>query len=53
MKLLRAALALIFGIAVGSAVNMVIILLGPTLIAPPPGADMTSAEGLAASMQAS
>ncbi len=50
LKLLRVALALILGIAVGSVVNMAIILLGPTVIAPPPGADMTSAESLNASM---
>jgi hypothetical protein len=47
---LRVALALVLGIALGGGVNMALIMLGPSLIAPPPGADMTSAEGLRASM---
>lgn len=49
-NLLRTALALILGIAIGGGVNMALIILGPTLIAPPPGADMTTAEGLRAAM---
>ena len=49
--LLRNALALIVGIAVGSGVNMALIIIGPALIAPPPGADMTTAEGLRAAMR--
>jgi hypothetical protein len=49
-NLLRTALALILGLALGAGVNMAIILLGPSLIAPPPGADMATAEGLKASM---
>jgi len=47
---LRIALALVLGIAIGGGVNMALIMLGPTLIAPPPGVDMTSADGLRASM---
>jgi hypothetical protein len=47
---LRIALALIVGIAAGSAVNMALIILGPTLIAPPPGVDMATAEGISAAM---
>jgi hypothetical protein len=50
LNLLRIALALILGIAIGGGVNMALIILGPTLIAPPPGVDMASAEGLRASM---
>lgn len=50
MPLLRIALALILGIAIGGGINMALVILGPTLIAPPPGADMASAEGLRASM---
>jgi hypothetical protein len=50
LKVLKVALALILGIAIGGAVNMALILLGPALIAPPPGADMGSAEGLKASL---
>jgi hypothetical protein len=49
-KLLRNALALIVGLAVGSAVNMAIVILGPSLIAPPPGVDVTDAESLRGSM---
>lgn len=48
---LRIALALFIGIVVGSIVNMALIALGPMLIPPPPGVDMTSAEGLKAAMQ--
>ncbi len=50
LKLLKVVLALIFGIAIGGSVNMALVLLGPTLIAPPPGVDMASAEGLRASI---
>jgi len=50
LNVLKVALALIIGLVVGGGVNMALITLGPTLIAPPPGADMTSAEGLTASM---
>ena len=49
-KYLRTALALILGIAIGGGVNMALVILGPILVAPPPGADMASAEGLRASM---
>ena len=49
-NLLRLALALILGLVAGSGVNMALITLGPASIAPPPGADMTSANGLKASM---
>ena len=47
---LRTAAALIIGVLVGSAVNMGIILLGPMLIPPPAGIDMSTAEGLQAGM---
>jgi hypothetical protein len=47
---IRFALALVTGLVLGSVVNMAIITLGPTLIPPPPGADMTTAEGLKAAM---
>ena len=49
--LLRNALALVVGIALGGGVNMAIIIIGPALIAPPPGVDMTTAEGLKAAMR--
>lgn len=47
---LRIALALIVGLVVGGGVNMALIMLGPSLIPPPPDADMTTAEGLQAAM---
>lgn len=47
---LRVALALIFGLVIGGGVNMTLIMLGPSLIAPPPGTDMTTTEGLKAAM---
>lgn len=50
LKIVGIALALILGIAIGGGVNMALIILGPTLIAPPPGVDMASAEGLRAAM---
>lgn len=40
----------IVAVVAGSLVNMAIIVAGPQLIPPPPGADMTTAEGLAAAM---
>ncbi len=46
-NLLRNALALLAGIIVGSAVNMALVTLGPSLIAPPAGVDVTNAENLA------
>ncbi|HET8769359.1 MAG TPA: hypothetical protein VFM71_00095 [Gemmatimonadaceae bacterium] len=47
---LRTALALIIGVVAGGAVNMAIILAGPHIIPPPAGVDMTTAEGLQASI---
>jgi hypothetical protein len=47
---LRNALALIVGIVVGGAANMAIVTVGPMLIPPPPGADVTTPEGLRAAM---
>lgn len=47
---IRVALAIILGFVVGSGVNIALVLLGPALIAPPAGADMTTAEGLKAAM---
>ena len=49
-KLLRNILAVILGIVIGSAVNMALILAGPLIIAPPPGVDMSNADGLKAGM---
>lgn len=50
LNVFKLALALIVGLVCGSVVNMGIILVGPMLIPPPAGADMTTAEGIAAAM---
>jgi len=50
MQLLRNALALILGLAVGGGVNMALVMVGPSIIPPPAGVDMTTTEGLNASM---
>lgn len=49
-KLLRNALAVLMGIAIGGGVNMALITLSPSLIAHPAGVDVTSAEGLSRAM---
>ena len=49
-KLLRNTLAVIAGIVIGSAVNMALILAGPSIIASPVGVDMSNADGLKAGM---
>jgi hypothetical protein len=46
MIILRNVLALLAGLVAGSAVNMAIVSLGPSLIPPPPGVDVSSVEGL-------
>ncbi|MFK8020437.1 MAG: hypothetical protein AB8B86_11745 [Pseudomonadales bacterium] len=43
-------LALVVGLALGSAVNMALITIGPQLIPPPDGADVTTMEGLSETM---
>ncbi len=48
--MLRTVLAVVVGIIVGGIVNMALIALGPMVIPPPPGTDMTTAEGLEAAM---
>ena len=48
--LLRNVLALVAGIVVGGAVNMALITLSPSVIPPPAGMDVRTAEGLRASM---
>ena len=50
MGILRNILAVVAGVLVGGAVNMALVVVGPQLIPPPAGADMTTAEGLAAAM---
>jgi hypothetical protein len=48
--IIRNILAILAGIALGSAVNMGIIMLSSSIIPPPEGADVTTAEGLKAAM---
>lgn len=44
--ILRNILAVIAGLVVGSIVNMSLIMVSGSVIAPPEGADLTTAEGL-------
>lgn len=48
--LLRNALAIIAGFAIGSVVNMALITLSPSLIPPPAGVDVKSVESMRTSM---
>ena len=50
VKFLRLVLAVIVGLVVGSAVNMGLILMSGKVIPPPAGADVTTMEGLKASL---
>ncbi len=49
-NLLRNALALLAGIAIGGGVNMALITLSPSLIPPPAGVNVNSAESLSKAM---
>ncbi|MHC1708614.1 MAG: hypothetical protein AB9842_13975 [Bacteroidales bacterium] len=48
--ILRNIVAVVTGAVLGSAVNMGIIMISASVIPPPEGADVTTAEGLKASM---
>ena len=50
MNIIRNILAVLIGIAIGGAVNMGLILISGSIISPPNGADVTTMEGLKASM---
>jgi hypothetical protein len=50
VSLLRNALAVLAGVVIGSVVNMALITLGPSLIPPPAGVDVTNAESLSKAM---
>lgn len=50
MKIIRNILAVIFGIFIGATVNMTLINMSGSIIAPPEGADLTTMEGLTAAM---
>lgn len=49
-NVLRNVLAIVAGIAIGGAVNMALIALSPSLIPPPAGVDVNSAESLSKGM---
>ena len=49
-KFLRPTLAVVVGFVIGSAVNMGLIVVGGSVIPPPAGADVTTMEGLKASI---
>jgi hypothetical protein len=49
--ILRNILVVIVGVILGGIVNMGIVMLGPSIVPPPEGADVTTMEGLKASMQ--
>lgn len=49
--IIRNILAVLAGLFVGGFVNMGIILISGSIIAPPEGVDMTTAEGLEAGME--
>jgi hypothetical protein len=48
--MLRNILGIVAGLVIGGVVNMGIVTLGPKIIPPPAGADMTTVEGLKAAM---
>ena len=48
--LVRNILAVIVGLALGASVNMLLIVIGPYLIPPPAGIDVTDTESIAASI---
>jgi hypothetical protein len=49
-KLLRIVLAVVLGLVAGSIVNMGLIMISGEVIPPPSGADITTMEGLKASL---
>ena len=44
--LIRNTLAVVIGLVLGSLVNMALVVIGPRLIPPPAGVDMSTVEGL-------
>ena len=48
--MLRNVVAVVLGVVVGSVVNMALVAVGPLVVAPPAGVDVTTAEGLQAGM---
>jgi hypothetical protein len=49
-RTLKDVLAFVVGLVVGGMVNMALVMAGPALIPPPSGVDMTTTEGLQASI---
>lgn len=49
-NLIRNILAILVGLVIGGVVNMGLVMIGPSIIPTPLGADMTSTEGLKESM---
>lgn len=45
-NLVRNLLAILAGVVLGGAVNMALVMAGPSLIPPPPGVDVTDPESL-------
>lgn len=50
MSVVKLILAIVLGLVLGGVANMALVLVGPLVIAPPPGADMATAEGISAAM---
>ena len=48
--ILKNTLALVFGLLIGGALNMLIIMISSAIIPPPAGSDLTTMEGLKAAM---
>jgi hypothetical protein len=48
--IVRDILACLIGLVVGSGINMGLVILGPSIVPPPAGVDVTNAESIAASM---
>lgn len=50
MNIVRNILAVVLGLVIGGSVNTAIIMIGPMIIPPPAGADVTTVDGLKAAM---
>lgn len=48
--MLRNILSVIIGLFVGGVVNMGLIIIGPSIVPPPPGVDVTSADSISQSI---
>jgi hypothetical protein len=48
--ILRNISAIVFGISIGMVVNMSLVTLGPDIVPPPEGSDITTLEGLKSAM---